>query len=72
MQEDEAREHSSSGEDSVGGQGDDRVPSGKALLSKADLEANYSYSLNEAAVRLGVSRTTLKRACRYLETSPGC
>jgi len=60
-------DHSSSGEESVSGQGgggDDSVPSGKSLLSKADLEANFSYSLNEAAVRLGVSRTTLKRACR--------
>ncbi len=59
--------HSSSEEESVGAQGGggpDTVAPGKSLLSKADLESHFSYSLNDAAVKLGVSRTTLKRACR--------
>lgn len=37
---------------------------GKSLLTKADLENNFAYSLSDAARRLGVSNTTVKRACR--------
>ena len=39
-------------------------PSSKALLSKEDLERHFAYGLKEAAQRLGVCNTTLKRACR--------
>lgn len=44
--------------------GGEDVPSGKALLKREDLVSHFGYSLIEAAERLGVSRTTLKRACR--------
>ena len=37
---------------------------GKSSLTKAVLEAHFIYSLSEAARRLGVSNTTVKRACR--------
>lgn len=37
---------------------------GKSSLTKAVLEAHFVYSLSEAARRLGVSNTTVKRACR--------
>ena len=38
---------------------------GKSSLTKAVLEAHFIYSLSEAAQRLGVSNTTVKRACRF-------
>ena len=37
----------------------------KAALTRQDLEKHFGYGLKEAAVRLGVCNTTLKRACRY-------
>lgn len=39
---------------------------GKSSLTKSVLEAHFIYSLSEAARRLGVSNTTVKRACRYI------
>ena len=42
---------------------------GKSLLTKLDLESHFSYSLSEAAKRLGVSNTTVKRACRLVAAS---
>ena len=39
---------------------------GKSSLTKATLEAHFEYSLSEAAKRLGVSNTTVKRACRLV------
>ena len=38
----------------------------RALVSKADLERHFRYSLAEAAAQLGVCKTTVKRACRYI------
>lgn len=40
-------------------------PANKALLSREDLDRHFGYGLKEAAVRLGVCKTTLKRACRH-------
>lgn len=40
-------------------------PVSKALLTKEDLEKHFDLGLKEAARRLGVCNTTLKRACRY-------
>lgn len=36
----------------------------KALLTREDLDRHFGYGLKEAARRLGVCKTTLKRACR--------
>lgn len=36
----------------------------RALVSKKDLEAHFGYSLADAALKLGVCKTTIKRACR--------
>lgn len=40
------------------------TPYGKSMLSKQDLENHFAFSLSEAARKLGVSNTTVKRACR--------
>ena len=37
----------------------------KAHLTLQELEAQYPFSTKDAARNLGVSRTTLKRACRW-------
>ena len=39
--------------------------SSRAALTKEDLEKHFGYGLSEAARRLGVCNTTLKRACRF-------
>lgn len=36
----------------------------KASLTREDVEKHFGYGLKEAASRLGVCNTTLKRACR--------
>ena len=40
-------------------------PASRALLSREDLDRHFGYGLKEAARRLGVCKTTLKRACRH-------
>lgn len=47
---------------------------GKSMLTKSDLEDHFAYSLTEAARRLGVSNTTVKRACRqnFLSSLVAC
>ena len=42
-------------------------PTNKALLSREDLDRHFGYGLKEAARRLGVCKTTLKRACRHAD-----
>ena len=44
-------------------------PANKALLSREDLDRHFGYGLKEAARRLGVCKTTLKRACRHATLS---
>lgn len=45
-------------------------PANRALLSREDLDRHFGYGLEEAARRLGVCKTTLKRACRQAGLSP--
>ena len=45
-------------------------PANKALLTREDLDRHFGYDLNEAAHRLGVCKTTLKRACRCKHKPP--
>ena len=45
-------------------------PANKALLSCEDLDRHFCYGLKEASKMLAVSRTTLKRACRYAGFNP--
>lgn len=42
-------------------------PANRAILSREDLDRHFGYGLNEAARRLGVCKTTLKRACRLTD-----
>ena len=57
-------------EDEGGRDAGSNSQSARALVSREDLERHFGYSLAEAAARLGVCKTTIKRACRSVLPVP--